>query len=140
MADIKSNRCWFCPFNNLSWLEKCENCTGITLPTRNQDSTELKWKVYSFGSIRAPDSERKDPTSFRGCLKYLKGHSATAIRVGDGFLLAHYPESGKRYSIRHRNGPNGDTPTYLLNEGGDQALLFHIVEQILGSDMIGSRW
>jgi hypothetical protein len=64
------------------------------------------------------------------------GNSTTAIRVGDDFLLAHYPESGKLYSIQH-----GDeaSRSYTLEEGGEQALLLQIVEQILISGIVGSR-
>ena len=85
----------------------------------------------------APDSERKDSTSFRGCLEYLIGHHSTAIRVGDRFLLAHYPTGGKRYSIKNKNI---EIRTFTLNEGGEQALLFQFVEQILCDGMISSCW
>ena len=137
MADIASPSCWFCQFNNLSWMETCEGCNRITLPTQTENLTCLEWKVHSFGGIRAPDSERKDSTSFRGCLQYLIGHPSTAIRVGDRFLLAFYPNSEKRYSIKSEGW---EIRTFTLDEGGEQALLFQIVEQILYDCMISSLW
>lgn len=67
------------------------------------------------------------------------GHPATAIRVGDGFLLANYPnpKTGKQYSTQNAKGA---TRAFPLDEGWEKALLFRLVEQILGGDMIGSRW
>jgi hypothetical protein len=137
MTDIKSNRCRFCPYNNPSWAEICEQCGGVTLPTRNKGGKVLAWKVYSFGSIRTPDSERNDMTSFRGCLENLMGRTETAIHINDGFWLVHYSKGHKRYSIKHEKMA---TRTYTLDEGGEPELLFQIIEQILDGGKINYSW
>jgi hypothetical protein len=82
-----------------------------------------------FWQLRAPDFEKKNPTSFPRYLEYLKGHPATAIRVGDGFLLAHSPDPdlGKLYSFKHGDR---DDKTFPLDAGGEQALLSHVATQI----------
>jgi hypothetical protein len=65
------------------------------------------------------------------------GHTETAIRINEGFLLAHYSEGNKGYSIKPENGA---TRTYTLDESGERELLFQIIEQILGGGLINSRW
>jgi len=142
MEDITSHTCLFCKFNDPSYREACEKCGGVTLPTRFQDQTPIEWKFYYFDISRAisrtPDADREARTLFQRCLKYLMGHSATAIRVGDDIWLAHYPESGeKRYSIQA--GQSGSR-NYTLRVGEEQALLFRIVEHILDDVRSASRW
>lgn len=135
MEDVKSNHCLFCFWNNPSWANECEYCKKIILPTRNKHNTPLEWKIYSFdSSSRALDSKGTKSTAFRRYLGELRQSPLTAIRVGDVFLLAHYPEEGSRYSVKRDDGVN----VRDLDVGGEEDLLFAVVEQVLINGTAGS--
>ncbi len=98
------------------------------MPTRETNRQIIHWEVYSFGGIRAPDEERVHPFSFRACFQLLMNYPGSAIRIGDKFLLAHYPVSGE---IRFSSFDRIEVPNHRLSQVGHQALFFEVVEQLL---------
>ncbi|KAJ9630075.1 hypothetical protein H2204_008730 [Knufia peltigerae] len=48
-TSFEVHRCVFCDINNPSWKKRCEKCGAVTIPTRDQNSEELKWTKFAFG-------------------------------------------------------------------------------------------
>lgn len=100
------HKCWFCSYDNPSYVSKCERCGGLTLPTRDRNGKKVEWSIYSFGSS-APASEKCSAAFYPSSREILDQRDKTAIRVAAGkrtVLLARYPQRGKSYSIRRENG------------------------------------
>ncbi|MCJ1238234.1 hypothetical protein MMC14_006223 [Varicellaria rhodocarpa] len=131
------HKCWFCPQSNLSFVWICENCKGVTRPTRDEDRMDIEWSVYSFGSL-APPSERTNAAFFPSLIEALDmgNATATAIRVGDSeeaVLLIRHPEIGKRCSVKKNDGSivtfDWDDRNYR-----NLMLFYHTVGEILKAD------
>lgn len=105
------HECWFCSCNNLSYASECARCGGLTLPTRNKNERKLCWTIWTapIGASTLSASEgAKNAASHSSAVESSDLPELTAIRlIEDGkkqFLLARYPQKGKRYSVRREDG------------------------------------
>ena len=137
------HQCWFCAYQNPSYLRRCERCKGPTIPTRDRNNRILEWSIFSFGQS-APDSERS-PSTFPQAMEVFYTQEYVPIRLGSEhahYILVRYSRHGETfYSTQNSiQKENRQTTTVNWDEASEEQRnsLFRFVNENL--DGRGPWW
>jgi hypothetical protein len=141
--DFTYDKCWFCSQTNPSYLVRCGNCRGATIPTRDGSRNKLEWTVFSFGSS-APASERSSFSHFSDAMEVFDTQNRIAIRLGNGkskyILVQHAQREMALFSAAQDNDKDVRTKSWdKANDEDRMSLLRFVNENLESSEGITSK-